>query len=103
MQNGPIWPPAFLPANGSRHGRFRSQRHKCPQTLGNSPAAVQAASYLDVSLGDGFWLVLIGLLIIVGAIAKRFFITLAVLIVGVIVLLYVHAAWISSFVHQIGF
>jgi hypothetical protein len=73
------------------------------QALGNTQAATQAASYLDISLGDGFWLVLIGLLIIVGAIAKRFFITLAILIVGVIVLSYVHATWIASFVHQLGF
>jgi hypothetical protein len=73
------------------------------QALGNTPAAVRAASFLSVSLGDGFWLVLIGLLIIVGAIAKRFFITLAVLIIGVIALSYIHAAWISSFVHQLGF
>jgi hypothetical protein len=73
------------------------------QALGNTPAAVQVASYLNISLGDGFWLVLIGLLVIVGVIAKRFFTTLAVLIVGVIVLSYVHAAWILSFVHQLGF
>jgi hypothetical protein len=73
------------------------------QALGNTPAAVQAASYLHISLGDGFWLVLIGLLVIIGAVAKRFFITLALLVVGVTVLSFVHAAWISSFVHQLGF
>ncbi|HEY1620135.1 MAG TPA: hypothetical protein VGG25_21095 [Streptosporangiaceae bacterium] len=73
------------------------------QALGNTHAAVHAASYLSVSLGGGFWLVLIGLLVIVGAIAKRFFITLAVLIVGVIALSYVHAPLIPSFVHHLGF
>jgi len=78
-------------------------RSTVAQALGDTPAALQAASYLHISLGDGFWLVLIGLLIIVGSVAKQFFATLAVLIVGVIVLSYVHVAPISSFVHQLGF
>jgi hypothetical protein len=63
----------------------------------------QAASYLHINLGDGFWLVLIGLLIVIGAIAKRFFATLVILVVGVVVLAFVHSAWILSFVHQLGF
>jgi hypothetical protein len=73
------------------------------QSLGGSPAATQAASYLHINLGDGFWLVLIGLLIVIGAIAKRFFTTLVILIVGVIILSFVHSAWILAFVHQLGF
>jgi hypothetical protein len=78
-------------------------RQVVAQALGNTPAAIQAASYLHISLGDGFWLVLLGLLVIVGAIAKRFFVTLAVLILGVVVLSFVHAGWISPFLHRLGF
>jgi hypothetical protein len=73
------------------------------QALGNSHAAIRAASYLHINVGTGFWLVLIGLLVIVGAIAKRFFATLAILVVGIVALAFVHSAWISPFLHHLGF
>jgi hypothetical protein len=74
------------------------------QALGNTPYAHRVAQYLHISIGAGFWLVLISVLILVAARAKQFFTTIAVILAGLLVLYILHAdGWIGPFLHSFGF
>jgi hypothetical protein len=79
-------------------------RVELAQELGGSPQATQVAGYLHISVGSGFWLVLISFLMLVALRAKQFFTTLAVIAVGLVVLYLADADhWIGPFLHSFGF
>lgn len=74
------------------------------QELGNTAQATEVASYLHISIGSGFWLVLISVLMLVAIKAKPFFTTIGIIAAGMLILWITGAdSWIGPFFHSFGF